>query len=55
MYWENWRDSQTDLIPDTMRKKRFEYIFRHIHVAENTNLDTADKYCTYNQTPCHES
>lgn len=42
MYWENSPDTKNELISSAMTRDRFDFIFRHLHV--NDNLDLQDKY-----------
>ncbi|CAK1585032.1 unnamed protein product [Parnassius mnemosyne] len=42
MYWENSPDTMNELISSAMTRDRFDFIFRHLHV--NDNLDLQDKY-----------
>lgn len=43
MYWESNEDTHNVLVAKSMRRNRFEEIFRYFHVADNRNLCTADK------------
>lgn len=42
MYWENSPDTKNELISSAITRDRFDFIFRHLHV--NDNLDLQDKY-----------
>ncbi|XP_045501113.1 piggyBac transposable element-derived protein 3-like [Colias croceus] len=42
MYWENSPDTKNELISSAMTRDRFDFIFRHLHV--NDNQDLQDKY-----------
>lgn len=44
MYWENESDVRNELIANSMRRDRFEEIFRYFHAADNNNLDSNDRY-----------
>lgn len=43
MYWESNEDTHNILIAKSMRRNRFEEIFRYFHVADNSNLRKGDK------------
>lgn len=43
MYWENNEDTHNILVDKSMRRNRFEEIFRYLHVADNSNLQPNDK------------
>ncbi|CAG5016652.1 unnamed protein product [Parnassius apollo] len=44
MYWENASDSRNSLIASALSRDRFTLIYSNIHVADNLNLDTSDKF-----------
>lgn len=44
MYWQNESDVRNDLIANSMRRDRFEEIFRFLHAADNNNITPDDKY-----------
>ena len=44
MFWERRSDAHNALVSGAMRRNRFETIFSHLHVADNANLDSADKF-----------
>ena len=44
MYWENESDVRNELIATSMKRDRFDEIFRYFHAADNNNLDSTDKY-----------
>lgn len=43
MYWEFNEDTRNVLVVKSMRRNRFEEIFRYLHVADNQNLRPNDK------------
>ncbi|XP_035455963.2 piggyBac transposable element-derived protein 3-like [Spodoptera frugiperda] len=43
MYWETNEDTHNVLVVKSMRRNRFEEIFRYFHVADNGNLRAGDK------------
>jgi len=44
MFWEQRTDAHNVLVSAAMRRDRFETIFSNLHVADNANLDTMDKF-----------
>lgn len=44
MYWETRDDTHNLLASNSMRRNRFEEIFRFIHAADNSNLVANDKF-----------
>ncbi|KAF2895998.1 hypothetical protein ILUMI_10177 [Ignelater luminosus] len=43
MFWEGRPDTKNTLVSNSMRRNRFEDIFRYIHAADNNNLPKNDK------------
>lgn len=43
MFWEENDDSHNLLVSKSMRRNRFEELFRYLHVADNSNLQEGDK------------
>ncbi|KAF2902818.1 hypothetical protein ILUMI_03366 [Ignelater luminosus] len=43
MFWEGRSDTKNDLVSNSMRRNRFEDIFRYIHATGNNNLHKNDK------------
>jgi hypothetical protein len=43
MYWEENEDTHNVLVSKSIRRNRFEEIFRYLHVADNENLPPGDK------------
>lgn len=43
MYWEENEDTHNILVSKSMRRNRFEEIFKYLHVADNQNLQIGDK------------
>lgn len=43
MFWELNEDTHNVLVSKSMRRNRFEEIFRYLHVADNDNLRPGDK------------
>lgn len=43
MYWENVEDTKNILVSKSMRRNRFEQIFRFFHIADNNALPVDDK------------
>ncbi|KAF2893936.1 hypothetical protein ILUMI_12238 [Ignelater luminosus] len=43
MFWEGRSDTKNTLVSNSMRRNRFEDIFRYIHAADNNNLPKNDK------------
>ncbi|KAF2888416.1 hypothetical protein ILUMI_17757 [Ignelater luminosus] len=43
MFWEGRPDTKNTLVLNSMRRNRFEDIFRYIHAADNNNLPRNDK------------
>ncbi|KAF2887950.1 hypothetical protein ILUMI_18223, partial [Ignelater luminosus] len=43
MFWEGRPDTKNTLVSNSMRRNRFEDIFRYIHTADNNNLPKNDK------------
>lgn len=43
MFWEQAEDSHNELVSNSMRRNRFEDIFRFLHIVDNGNLDKNDK------------
>lgn len=44
MYWENAHDTQNKLVSEAITRDRFQYIMKHIHCCDNTQLDKNDKF-----------
>jgi len=43
MYWDQTSDVHNEAVTGAMSLNRFEDILRHVHLADNTKLDTGDK------------
>lgn len=43
MFWEGRNDTRNSLVYNSMRRNRFEEIFRFLHAADNNNLAENDK------------
>lgn len=44
MLWEQSEDTHNIMVSETMRRNKFENIFKYLHVADNQNLPKGDKY-----------
>lgn len=44
LYWSMEPDVRNELIASSMRRNRFDEIMKHLHAADNTNLDREDKF-----------
>lgn len=44
MYWEKAPDTNNGLVPNAMRRNRFDDIFHNLHFSNNNKLDNSDKY-----------
>lgn len=43
MFWEEREDTHNVLVSNSMRRNKFEEIFRYFHVADNGTIDRTDK------------
>lgn len=44
MYWEREKDSHNELVANAISRDKFEFIFSHIHLSDNNNLNQNDKF-----------
>jgi len=44
MYWEANPDSHNEAVAESMSRNRFDDLMRFLHVSDNANLDSADRF-----------
>ncbi|KAF2894819.1 hypothetical protein ILUMI_11358 [Ignelater luminosus] len=44
IFWEREKDGHNELVAEVLSRDRFEYISSNVHVANNQELDQADKF-----------
>ena len=44
MYWEANPDSHIEAVAESMSRNRFDDLMRFLHVSDNANLDSADRF-----------
>ena len=44
VYWEMTEDSHNSIITTSFTRKRFNEVFKNLHLADNDSLDNSDKF-----------